>query len=108
MELRNFSAEHHPVEGVSGSEHAEDENRHSITIAMTVFFDPLFTLQLLFAVFVVVTLQDEPARTEATKPERITHAPFQLIDGNTYVEHAGMTIEQDLYLNLFTRGQEVS
>ena len=62
--------------------------------------DPVFTLQLLIALFVVATLQAEPAKAEATTPERASHVPFLLSDGHTYVEHAGMTIEQELYRNL--------
>ena len=62
--------------------------------------DPVFTVQLLLALFVVATLQAEPAKAEATTPERSSHEPFLLGDGHTYVEHAGMTIEQELYRNL--------
>jgi len=62
--------------------------------------DPDFTVQLLIALFVVATLQAEPAKAEATTPECSGHEPFLLGDGHTYVEHAGMTIEQELYRTL--------
>ena len=55
--------------------------------------DPVFTLQLLIALFVVATLQAEPAKAEATTPERSGHEPFLLSDGHTYVKHAGMFID---------------
>ena len=63
-------------------------------------FDPVFTVQLLIALFVVATLQAEPAKAEATTPKHSSHEPFLLGDGHTYVEHAGMTIEQELYRSL--------
>ena len=67
---------------------------------MPLSIDPVFTLQLLIALFVVATLQAEPAKAEAITPERTSHEPFLLSDGHTYVEHAGMTIEKELYRNL--------
>ena len=57
---------------------------------------------MLFALFVVMTLQDEPAEAKATTAAHPSHAPFQLSDGHTYVEHAGITIEQELYTNLYS------
>ena len=69
---------------------------------MSLSFDPLFTLQMLFALFVVMTLQDEPAEAKATTAAHHTHDPFQLSDGHTYVEHAGMTIEQELFSSLYS------
>jgi len=69
---------------------------------MSLPFDPLLTLQMLFALFVVMTLQDEPAEAKVTRAAHHTHAPFQLSDGHTYVEHAGMTIEQELYSSLYS------
>lgn len=71
---------------------------------MSLPFDPLFTLQMLFALFVVMTLQDEPAEAKFTTAAHHSHAPFQLSDGHTYVEHAGMTIEQELYSTLYREG----
>ena len=62
--------------------------------------DPVFTLQLLIALVVVATLQAEPAKAEATAPEHSNHEPFLLSDGHTYIEHAGMSIEQELYRTL--------
>ena len=67
---------------------------------MQLSIDPVFTLQLLIALFVVATLQAEPAKAEAITPERSGHEPFLLSDCHTYVEHAGMTIEQQLYRTL--------
>lgn len=67
--------------------------------------DPVFTLQLLIALFVVATLQADPTKAEATTPERSSHEPFLLGDGHTYVEHAGMTIEQELYRTLCAHDQ---
>ena len=70
--------------------------------------DPVFTLQLLFVLFVVITLQAEPAKAEAITPERPSHEPFLLSDGHIYVEHAGMTIEQELYCSLCNEWPQAS
>lgn len=75
---------------------------------MPVSIDPVFTVQLLIALFVVATLQAEPAKAEATAPEPSNHEPFLLSDGHTYVEHAGMSIEQELYRNLCSEWPEAS
>ena len=69
---------------------------------MSLSFDPLFTLQMLFALFVMMTLQDEPAEAKATTAQYPSNAPFQLSDGHTYVEHAGMTIEKELYSSFYS------
>ena len=55
---------------------------------------PLLILQAFMAVLVVLTLPDigrarQPEETSAS-PQRKT---FELSDGNTYVEHAGMAVE---------------
>jgi len=56
--------------------------------------DPLLILQLLGAVLIVFTL---PESSEALQPDEALmprgREPFQLSDGNTYVEHAGMAVE---------------
>ena len=56
--------------------------------------DPLLSLQLLAAVLIVLTM---PESKEPTQPEQTSRPeprePFQLADGNTYVEHAGMAVE---------------
>ena len=56
--------------------------------------DPLLTLQLVGAVLIVLTLPDisesPPAEQTSITADR---EPFQLSDGNTYVEHAGMAVE---------------
>ena len=58
--------------------------------------DPVLALQLLAAVLIVITMPDS---NEPTKPEKASmpaeREPFELADGNTYVEHAGMAIEVD-------------
>lgn len=84
------------------SETTEAEDSPINLITMSLSFDPLFTLQMLFALFVVMTLQDEPAEAKAATAAPSSHAPFQLSDGHTYVEHAGMTIEQELYSSLYS------
>ena len=56
--------------------------------------DPLLILQLLGAVLIVFTLPDKsgsPQPEAASMPR--DREPFQLSDGNTYVEHAGMAVE---------------
>ena len=56
--------------------------------------DPLLILQLLGAVLIVFTLPEEsgsPQAEAASMPA--AREPFQLSDGNTYVEHAGMAVE---------------
>ena len=78
---------------------------HPTSHPMPFSIDPVFTLQLLIALFVVATLQAEPAKAEATSSERSSHEPFLLGDGHTYVEHAGMTIEQELYRTLCAHDQ---
>ena len=56
--------------------------------------DPLLILQLLGAVLIVFTLPEESGsrQTEAASMPA-AREPFQLSDGNTYVEHAGMAVE---------------
>ena len=48
------------------------------------------------AVLIVITMPDS---NEPTKPEKASmpadREPFELADGNTYVEHAGKAIEVD-------------
>lgn len=78
------------------SKSTEAEHTHPIQ-AIPISIDPVFALQWLIALFVVATLQAEPAKAEAATPERSGHEPFLLNDGHTYVKHAGMTIEQELY-----------
>jgi len=70
--------------------------------------DPVFTVQLLIALFVVTTLKGEPVKAQATSSGRSSHEPFVLSDGHTYVEHAGMSIEQELYRNLCSEWPEAS
>ena len=63
--------------------------------------DPLLSLQLLAAVLIVLTMPEnkEPTQAEeASKPEQ--REPFQLADGNTNVEHAGMAVNVDRICHL--------
>lgn len=75
---------------------------------MPVSIDPVFTLQLLIALCVVATLQAEPAKADASGSERSNHEPFVLSNGHTDVEHAGMSIEQELYRTLCSEWPEAS
>lgn len=62
--------------------------------------DPLLTLQLLAAVLIVLTMPESSTSAQpdkATTPEE--SEPFELADGNSYVEHAGMAIEADRILS---------
>ena len=61
---------------------------------MHAVIDPLLMLQLLAAVLIVRTLPDssEPVQPR-TASMPAAREPFQLSDGNTYVEHAGMAVE---------------
>ena len=72
---------------------------------MPISIDPLFILQLMLALLIVATIENKPAKEVLSQPERDASIPFQLSDGKTYVDHAGMTIEQELYLSLSTRRQ---
>ena len=68
---------------------------------MPLTIDPLLTLQLLAAVLIVLTMPEsnEPRQAEtASRPEQ--RKPFQLADGNTNVEHAGMAVNVDRIRNL--------
>ena len=68
---------------------------------MPLTIDPLLTLQLLAAVLIVLTMPEsnEPRQAEtASRPEQ--REPFQLADGNTNVEHAGMAVNVDRIRNL--------
>ena len=63
---------------------------------MHLTFDPLLALQLIVAVLIMLTMPDsnEPSQPKkASRPE--SREPFQLADGNTYVEHAGMAVEAE-------------
>ena len=57
---------------------------------------PLLTLQLLAAVLIVLTMPESSAAPQPNKPTTPEESePFELADGNTYVEHAGMAVEAD-------------
>ena len=55
--------------------------------------DPLLILQLLATVLIVLTLPDSSEERQPTvTPLPADREPFQLSDGNTYVQHAGMAV----------------
>ena len=58
--------------------------------------DPLLILQLIATVLIVLTLPDS---SEEHRPEETQmpadRKPFQLSDGNTYVQHAGMAVDAE-------------
>ena len=59
--------------------------------------DPILLLQVVAAALIVLTLPGKdseplPPQHKSSEPE-----PFLLGDGVSYVEHAGMTIEHELY-----------
>ena len=63
--------------------------------------DPLFSLQLVITALIVLTLPDRRATKQADEASTPTAPePFQLSDGNTYVEHAGMAVEAHLVSDL--------
>ena len=68
---------------------------------MPLTIDPLLTLQLLAAVLILLTMPGSNASRQvetASRPEQ--GEPFQLADGNTNVEHAGMAVNVDRIRNL--------
>ena len=72
---------------------------------MHAVIDPLLMLQLLAAVLIVHTLPDNSAPVpHKTAQMRAAREPFQLSDGNTYVEHAGMAVEAHRIQNLNITG----
>ena len=72
---------------------------------MHAVIDPLLMLQLLAAVLIVHTLPDSSAPVPLKKAQmRAAREPFQLSDGNTYVEHAGMAVEAHRIQNLNITG----
>jgi len=59
--------------------------------------DPILLLQVLASVFIVLTLPGNDSKPERLQPKASEPEPFLLGDGVSYVEHAGMTIEHELY-----------
>ncbi len=59
--------------------------------------DPILLLQVLASVFIVLTLPGNDSKPERPQPKASEPEPFLLGDGVSYVEHAGMTIEHELY-----------
>jgi len=77
-----------------------DEGKQINKEPMHPIVDPLLTLQLLAAVLIVLTMPESSTSAQpdkATTPEE--SEPFELADGNSYVEHAGMAIETDRILS---------
>jgi len=60
-------------------------------------------LQLLAAVLIVLTMPDNDEQTQPEKASMTkSRKQFQLADGNTYVELAGMAVEVDRFRNFKT------
>ena len=59
--------------------------------------DPILLLQIVVAVFIVLTLPGNDSEPLQTQQKPSEPEPFLLGDGVSYVEHAGMTIEHELY-----------
>ena len=60
--------------------------------------DPILIVQIVAVLFIVLTLPANSVDKEFNKASvKIKREPFVLVDGNSYVEHAGMTIENKLY-----------
>ena len=66
-----------------------------MTIAITP--DPILLLQIVVAVFIVLTLPGNDSEPLQTQQKPSEPEPFLLGNGVVYVEHAGMTIEHELY-----------
>ena len=73
-----------------------DEGKQINKEPMHPIVDPLLTLQLLAAVLIVLTMPESSASPQPNQPTTPEESePFELADGNTYVEHAGMAVEAD-------------
>ena len=59
--------------------------------------DPILLLQVIAAAFIVLTLPGTDSESLPTQHKSSEPEPFLLGDGLSYVEHAGMTIEHELY-----------
>ena len=59
--------------------------------------DPILLLQVIAAAFIVLTLPGNDSKPERLQPTASEPEPFLLGNGVVYVEHAGMTIEHELY-----------
>ena len=59
--------------------------------------DPILLLQVIAAAFIVLTLPGNDSKPERLQPKASEPEPFLLGDGVSYVEHAGMTIDHELY-----------
>ena len=68
---------------------------------MISIIDPLLILQLLATVLIVLTLPDSREEHQPkVAPLPADREPFQLSDGNTYVQHAGMAVDAEKLRNL--------
>ena len=73
-----------------------DEGKQINKEPMHPIVDPLLTLQLIAAVLIVLTMPESSATPQPETPTTPKESePFELADGNTYVEHAGMAVEAD-------------
>ena len=63
--------------------------------------DPVLIFQIVLAGFIILTLPRTVERKDFTKAHaKLKQQPFVLDDGNCYMEHAGMTIENEPYQTL--------
>ena len=67
-------------------------------IPMLPLFDPLLLFDTCVAVLIVLTIPETESKAEPLTPSWPSdQGPFQLNDGNTYVEHAGMAVRADRF-----------
>ena len=60
--------------------------------------DPVLIFQIVLAGFIILTLPRTVEGKDYSKVhEKVKQQPFVLDDGYCYMEHAGMTIENELY-----------
>ena len=63
--------------------------------------DPVLIIQIVLASFIIMTLPRTVERKDFSKTHaKLKQQPCVLYDGNCYMEHAGMTIENELYQTL--------
>ena len=63
--------------------------------------DPVLIFQIVLAGFIILTLPRTVEGKDSLKANaKAKQQPFVLGDGNYYIEHAGMTIENELYQTL--------
>jgi len=63
--------------------------------------DPVLIFQIVLAGFIILTLPRTVEGKDSLKTKaKAKQQPFVLGDGSYYIEHAGMTIENELYQTL--------